>query len=236
MTTFLLVHGTSQAGWTWKFVAQRLQALGHDVYRPTLDGCAERKVGLRPGITLASQGAELAGVLFYEDLEDVVCVATSSGGMVLCEAAQQVPERIRQLIFVDAIVPLPGETAPMINSRPDTPLEQLVYGPPPEQARGRVYADLEPELQDWALARYTQHPLAPTELPVDLRKFWSLQWRADVLRCTGSVRPTEEHQRRTARLLGGSYAEIDSGHYPMLTHADELTDYLLARSAVAFTS
>jgi hypothetical protein len=38
------------------------------------------------------------------------------------------------------------------------------------------------------------------------------------------------HQQRTADKLGGSYAEIDAGHYPMLSHPDEIAQYLLARA------
>ena len=63
-------------------VDKRLVAAGHTVYRPTLDGCAERKGSLRREISLASQGAEVANFFFYEDLRDVIFVGTSSGGMV----------------------------------------------------------------------------------------------------------------------------------------------------------
>jgi pimeloyl-ACP methyl ester carboxylesterase len=228
--TFVLLHGSYQGGWIWKPVSERLVAAGHTVYRPTLDGCAERKGGLRKEISLKTNGAEIANLFFYEDLQDVVFVGTSSGGMVLCEAAEHVPERVRRVIFIDALVPRPGERVATINNRPLYNQAELVYGPKPEEARGRVYADLEPDLQEWALARYTQHPLAPTENPVDLKKFWSLKWQADVLRCTRSPLPPEAHQRRTAELLGASYAEIDAGHYPMLSHTDEIARYLLARA------
>lgn len=231
MTTFVLVHGSFQGGWIWKRVAKLLEAEGHEVYRPTLDGCAERKGGLRAEITLASMGKELADLFFYEDLEDVVFVATSSGGMVLCEAAWQVPDRIRRLVFIDAIVPRPGETAPIINERSKTPLENMVYGLPPEQAHERAYLGLEPELREWALARYTQQPLRPTEQPVDLVGFWNRSWKVDVLRCTGSERPMASHQRRTAELLEGSYREMEAGHYPMLTEPRELAAYLLECAA-----
>jgi pimeloyl-ACP methyl ester carboxylesterase len=230
MATYVLLHGSFQGGWIWKPVSERLTEAGHTVYRPTLDGCAERKGGLRKEITLKTHGVEIANLFFYEDLRDVVFVGTSSGGMVVCEAAERVPERVQRLIFIDALVPRPGERVATINNRPPYDQNALVYGPKPEEARGRVYADLPPDTQEWALARYTQHPLAPTEDPVDLSKFWSLKWQADVLRCTRSALPPEAHQRRTAELLGGTYAEIDAGHYPMLSNTDEIARYLLARA------
>lgn len=230
MATYVLVHGSFQGGWIWKPVAEKLRAAGHLVYHPSLDGCGERKGSLRPGITLDSQGRELAGLLFYEDLHDIILVGTSSGGMVVCRAAEIETDRIRRLVFIDALVPVPGESVPTINSRPPYDRNDLAYGPAPKDARGKIFADLPPDLQEWALARYTRQPVAPTDDPVDLKEFWSRQWTVDVLRCTQSPLPPEPHQRRTAEKLGGTFSEIAAGHYPMLSHADEIARYLLEKS------
>src|SRR5258705_6348977 len=117
MTTFVLLHGSYQGGWIWQRVANRLRAAGHTVYAPTLDGCAERKHSLRPGITTETHAAEIAELLFFEDLHDVVMVGTSSGGMVLCRAAESVRDRISRLVFVDALARLDGERHRDIVSR-----------------------------------------------------------------------------------------------------------------------
>jgi pimeloyl-ACP methyl ester carboxylesterase len=228
MATYVLVHGSYQGSWIWKPVAKRLVGAGHEVYRPTLEGCAERKVGLRREITLKSVGQEVAELLFYDYLRDVIFVGTSSGGMVVAEAAEHAAERIRRLVFIDALVPLPGERVATINSRPPYDRSDLVYGVLPEQARGRIFEDLPGDLQDWALARYTRAPLAVVDDPVDLHEFWSRQWQVDVLRCTRSALPPQAHQQRTADKLGGTYTEIDAGHYPMLSHSDDIARYLLA--------
>ena len=95
MTTFVLIHGSYQGGWIWQRVVTRLRAAGHTVYAPTMDGCAERRHQLRPGIDTSTYVAEIADLLFYEDLRDVVLVGTSSGGMVACGAA----ERMRRMVF-----------------------------------------------------------------------------------------------------------------------------------------
>lgn len=230
MATYVLVHGSFQGGWIWQRVARGLRAAGHEVYHPSLDGCAERAGSLRPEITSDSQGREIAGLISYEDLRDVILVGTSSGGIIVSRAAELVPDRIRRIVFIDALVPMPGESTPIINSRPPYPPGELAYGPAPDQARGKVFTDLEPELQDWALARYTRQPVRPNDDPVDHREFWSRKWVVDVLRCAQSPLPPESHQRRTAEKLGGTYAEINAGHYPMLSHTNEIVRYLLDKA------
>ena len=76
-----------------------LRAAGHTVFAPSLDGCAERRHALRPGITTETHGAEIADLLFFEDLHDVVLVGTSSGGMVACRAAELARERIGRVVW-----------------------------------------------------------------------------------------------------------------------------------------
>src|SRR5436190_1080952 len=67
MATYVLIHGAYQGGWIWKPVATQLRAAGHQVYAPTLDGCAERRHAIRPGITVTTHAEEIAQLLFYED-------------------------------------------------------------------------------------------------------------------------------------------------------------------------
>src|SRR5579863_9961151 len=109
MTNFVLIHGAYQGGWIWQPTAARLRAAGHVVHAPSLDGCGERRHALRPGITVETQAAEIAELLFYEDLNDVVLAGTSSGGMVLCRAAELARERIGRVVFADALALLDGE-------------------------------------------------------------------------------------------------------------------------------
>ena len=101
MTTFVLIHGANQGGWIWQPTAARLRAAGHLVHAPSLDGCAERRHSLRPGITTATHATEIAELMFYEDLRDVVLAGTSAGGMVLCRAAESARGRIARLVFID---------------------------------------------------------------------------------------------------------------------------------------
>jgi len=222
MASILLIHGAYQGGWIWNRVAARLRAAGHHVLAPSLDGCAERAHALRPGITTESHAAELAGLLFHEDLRDVVLVGTSTGGMVLARTAELVPERVGRLVLADALALLDGEALPDIVQRRNVVRTALATGPTPEDMAGRLFADLNPATRDWAIPRCTLHPLACMEAPVTLPRFWSMPWQASVIWCRQSANPPVAHQRRAAERLQAHWHELDTGHYPMLTEPDRL--------------
>lgn len=227
MATFVLVHGSYQGGWIWKPVATRLRAAGHEVYAPTLDGCAERASQVRAGIDTESQADEVAQLLFYEDLHDVVLVGTSSGGMVVCRVAELIPERIGRLVFVDALALFNGETIRDIVKRSTAQATGITAGPTREDAASRLFADLDPAMREYALDRYTQHPIAIYEQGVKLEHFWSMPWEASVIWCKQAQNPGEAHQRRTAEKLSAPFFELDTGHYPMLSMPAELTALIL---------
>ena len=229
MATFVLVHGSYQGGWIWQRVADRLRAGGHQVYAPSLDGCGERKGTVRPGITTETQADEVAQLLFYEDLKDVVLVGTSSGGMVVCRVAELMRERVGRIALVDALALLPGEKIEDIVTRSAaTEVTALTRGPSPADAATRLFADLDPATRAWALARYTAHPIGIYTEGVKLDSFWSQPWKASVIWCRRAPNPGEAHQRRAAERLKASWAELDTGHYPMLSMPEELTKLLVA--------
>jgi pimeloyl-ACP methyl ester carboxylesterase len=229
VATYVLVHGAYQGGWTWKPVAERLRAAGHQVYTPTLDGCAERHQSVRAGITIATHAREIAQLMFYDDLRQVVLVGTSSGGMVICKAAEGARDRIDRLVFVDALALLPGEEVSKIVKRATSPeVTELTIGPARADVEQRLFGDLSPELRAWALARYTPHPIAALEAPMEATSFWEQPWTATVIRCRRSTNPPEAHQRRTAERLRAAWHEMDTGHYPMLSEPEELARLLLA--------
>ena len=228
MATYVLVHGSNQGGWIWQPVANLLRAAGHQVYAPSLDGCGERKSQMRPGITAETQADEVAQLMFYEDLKDVVLVGTSYGGMVACRTAELMRERISHLVFVDALTLFDGEKVADILPHSTSVADGVTLRPSPEDVANRLFADLDPKMRAWALERWTPHPIAFRFQPVKLDSFWSQQWRASVIWCRRAPNPGEAHQQRAAERLGAKWAELDSGHYPMLSTPTELTSLLTA--------
>jgi len=217
MTTFVLIHGAYQGGWIWKPVVEQLIAKGHRVLAPTLDGCAERKGQVRAGITTESHAAEIADLLFYEDLKDVVLAGTSTGGMVMARAAELARERVARVVFADALALLNGEALPDIVKRPTAVNTELTTGPSRQDFETRLFADLDPAMRGWAIDRCTPHPIAAMTAPVTLDRFWGLAWKASVIWCRKSSNPPVAHQRRAADRLKARWHELDTGHYPMLS-------------------
>ncbi|WP_421994416.1 alpha/beta fold hydrolase [Reyranella sp.] len=217
MTTFVLIHGAYQGGWIWKPTGEALRDKGHRVLTPTLDGCGERREQVRPGITTESQAEEISGLLFHEDLKDVVLVGTSTGGMVMARAAERARERVARLVFADALALRDGEALPDIVKRPTAVSTELTTGQTREDFENRLFKDFDPALRAWAVERCSMHPIGPMTLPVRLERFWDLPWETSVVWCKQSPNPPLAHQRRAAETLRARWHELDTGHYPMLS-------------------
>jgi pimeloyl-ACP methyl ester carboxylesterase len=110
MATFVLIHGAFAGGWIWKSVRGYLEAERHRVYTPTLSGLGERSHLISPILDLETHIEDVANVLRFENLKDVVLVGSSYSGMVITGVADRVPDRIKHLIYVDALVPVDGES------------------------------------------------------------------------------------------------------------------------------
>ena len=106
--TFVLVHGASHGGWCYERVATILRAQGHRVFRPSLAGLAERSEEISPGINLTTHVGDILSLFDEERLENVFLCGHSYGGMVIGGVADKIADRIRNLIFLDAVVPENG--------------------------------------------------------------------------------------------------------------------------------
>lgn len=109
MATFVLMHGGGMGGWTWKFMREILEAKGHKVYTPTFTGFGEREHLIGRDVGIATHVKDIVNVLKYEDLSDVILVAHSYAGTVAPGVLAEAGERIRRVIYLDAIVPKAGE-------------------------------------------------------------------------------------------------------------------------------
>lgn len=109
-TTFVIVHGAWGGSWAFKKVDSLMTADGYVVYRPPLTGQGERVHLASPNVDLSTHIKDVVNMILFENLQDIVLVGHSYGGMVITGVADQVPDRIRKLIYLDAFLPTDGES------------------------------------------------------------------------------------------------------------------------------
>jgi len=109
--TFVLVHGTWHGGWVWRDVARLLREKGHHVVTPTCTGCGERVHLTSPDVGLETHITDISNVIRYDELDDIVLVGHSFSGLTITGVADRLSERVRRLVFFDALVPRAGRMA-----------------------------------------------------------------------------------------------------------------------------
>ena len=232
MTDIVLVHGAWAGAWCWKKVLPALRAPGHRVHAVTLTGVGERAHLLSPAVTLRTHVQDVLGVIAAEELADVVLVGHSYGGMVITGVADAAPPgAIRRLVYVDAVVPLPGESWSSRHA-PETVAQRVAAAeasgglgiPPPDPAMsGLTGAD-----HAWVERRQTPQPLAVYRDPLHFdAPRWS-RWPRCFIDCNAPALPTIDPMRARVREQGGwEIVRMATGHSPMVSEPEALTALLL---------
>jgi pimeloyl-ACP methyl ester carboxylesterase len=104
------VHGGWGGGWALRPLQRDLEARGLTVYRPSLLGTGETAHVDPSGVGLDSHVQQIVNLIEYEDLRDVVLIGHSYAGMVITGVVDRIPERIRQVVYLDAFLPRDGES------------------------------------------------------------------------------------------------------------------------------
>lgn len=231
---FVLVHGGGHGGWCWGRVAPLLRAAGCAAHTPTLTGLGERSHLLSPDVGLQTHIDDVANLLAYEDLSEVILVGHSYGGMVITGVADRAPARISRLVYLDAAIPHDGEslvdTSPGLGRFAQAEM-RVVDGVPlvlwPGPVTQALYGISDPADWAWMAPRLTPHPLRCFEEPLRLRDPAALAAlpRA-IVNCTATlkVRPPATLDRYFS---GAPVLEIDAAHDMMVTAPRATADMLL---------
>jgi pimeloyl-ACP methyl ester carboxylesterase len=107
--TFVLVHGAWCGSWTWRRVADQLEAKGHKVFVPTLTGLGERSHLLRKDVDLDTHIADVANLIKWESLSNVCLVLHSYAGFVGAGALETIGGSVASAVWVDAQMPSDGQ-------------------------------------------------------------------------------------------------------------------------------
>jgi pimeloyl-ACP methyl ester carboxylesterase len=224
----VLVHGAWHGGWCWRAVEKLLRADGHEVFCPTLSGCADRSHLLSRSINLSTHVTDVARLVELEELQEAVLVGHSYGGMVVTAAADR---RVAKIIYLDAMVPESRQCgfdlfSPAIVERwrkralPEGPGGWMV--PPMLSAKDMGVED--PALAKAVDAKLTPMPLAAFEEKVSFNAERVAKLPKSYIRCTkfSGFGPTAERVRK----LGWPVRELDCGHDAMLAAPEALARVL----------
>jgi pimeloyl-ACP methyl ester carboxylesterase len=89
----------------------------------TLTGLGERAHLMSRAIDLGTHSQDIIGVIRFEELSDVVLCGHSHGGMVIAGVAEQIADKVRALVYLDAFVPESGKS--LFDYLPDERSEQM---------------------------------------------------------------------------------------------------------------
>jgi len=241
VATFVIVHGAYGGAWSWnKIVVPMLREAGQTVHAVTLTGLGERSHLATPDVDLDTHIQDVVNTLFYEDLTDVILVGHSYGGMVITGVADRCPERLRQLVYLDAATPSDGQS--LADSFPGR-RQQLIEQAEREGDGWRIPVNTPPadqpaEITTWATPRRALQPLKTFLQPIKLTRGETTLPRAYVY-CTVDKDPSGPQAARAERVKNDprwQYFELNTGHNLHYSVPEETVALLLELAKAPVTA
>lgn len=240
--TFVLVHGAWHGGWCWKFVNERLEAAGHTVFTPTLSGLAERSDMMSSDIGLQTHIDDVTSVLENHNLQNIILVGHSYGGMVITGVADAMKNRIQHMVYLDAVLPTNGQSlltqGQSINAEELKRFEVYMVSQSDDggismrapSAIGFGLKDHQIEMLQWVEEQLTSHPIKTWTDPIKLLNGGGEGLKSTYIYCTNPAMTGASFGYHADRLKGKpnwQVKELSTGHDAMITAPDELTNLLL---------
>ncbi|MBC7801268.1 MAG: alpha/beta fold hydrolase [Gemmatimonadaceae bacterium] len=230
--TYVLVHGAYGGGWIWRDVAEGLRRLGHRVWTPTQTGLGERVHLMSRQITVDTHIDDVASVIETDELRDIILVGHSYGGMAVTGVADRMTDRIRHIVYLDALIPENGDTAFTIlppglaESRRKVAREQgggvALPVPGPE-----AFPIPDGPAKDWFMRRLRPHPIGTYESPVRLTKPAGAGLPVTYVSYTNPPLASIEPSRQRARAKPGwRYIELPVPHDVEVPMPEKVVDLL----------
>jgi pimeloyl-ACP methyl ester carboxylesterase len=231
----VLVHGAWGGAWVWKRVLAPLRAAGYEVHTVTLTGDGDRAHLRRPDIDLDDHIQDVVGLVEMEELSRVIIVGHSYGGMVITGAAAALeakhPGMVAGLIYVDAMVPIPGEGWGGGHSEEVAAARFALAAandnalPAPDAREGFNVSD---EDAAWLNRRHVPHPFGMYRVPLNFDGDVINALPRLFINCTNPPYPTIDVIReRVYSTPGWKIDELDSGHFPMVSEPQALVNSIL---------
>ena len=226
MATFVIAHGAWSSGWAWKKMRPLMRKLGHELFTPSYTGQGERAHLAHPGVDLDTHITDVLNLLHYEDLRDVILLGHSYGGMVATGVADRAPDRIAQLVYLDAFVPRHGQSALSLytdEARVRTLEAVRTHGGGWRIPANPMPPDTGQEDFDWATPKRVMQPVKSFEQAIMITGAAATLPTAYIY-CTrcGPGDVFRQFADRARAEPGWKYVEMDASHNPHITVPHEL--------------
>jgi len=233
----VLVHGAFQSAATWDLVAPRLTQSGRPVFVARLTGLGPDAGPLSEQVSLDTHIRDVVDLMNGHDLQDVVLVGHSYGGMIVTGVAEHARDRIGHLVYVDALVPEHGQPALeiMTVAMADTFRRLAAEGGGWRMRATGTLVDkwgleegsparsfVEARLCDFTLRCFDQPLETPTRAAATLPRTYIASVKAGY-----PARVVFEPFAARARREGWGYYELPTGHDCQAEMPDALSDLLL---------
>jgi pimeloyl-ACP methyl ester carboxylesterase len=237
MPIAVLVHGGFHGGWCWKKVQHLLVADGWTVYAPSLTGLADREHLAAREVGIETHVQDVLRLIECEELDNIVLCAHSYGGMVITPVADRMPERIANLVYLDAVLPESGQSLfDLLGDSQGIPAK--MQGLADESGDGwwipPIFNAVEfgvsdPADVEWVDRRLTGHPIHTFDEPVELTGAWeSIKTKTNVHCERWSITHTDSLTERLEADAAWTTYRIDSGHDVMISHPERVREILVA--------
>jgi pimeloyl-ACP methyl ester carboxylesterase len=233
-----MIHGSWHCGWAWQSVMRHLAGKGHVTHAPTLPGHGPQAE--RRGIKHQDCVSAVIAYIHERCLEDITLVGHSFGGTVVQKLAEELPDRITRMVFLDALIVedghcvfdvLPSEYAALFNDLAKASSNNSMLIP------WEIWRDNFIQDASEPLARSLWEQLSPEPNQVnldrlDLKRFYSLSIPRSFIYCRHdrALPPGYFHPRMSSRLGEFRLLEIDGSHEVMFTRPDELAERIVEAS------
>lgn len=228
---FVLVHGSWQDARSWDTVTPLLERMGHRVWTPTIAGHAPSAAR---NVSHADCVASVVDYIKHHGVTDFVLVGHSFGGTIIQRVAEELPDRIRRLVFWNAFVLNDGD-----NLDSNTPphyralFEQIAQPDGSAMLPFPIWREVFLNDADFALAkRIYDERLSPAPRrshtdAVPLKTFFSLEIPKSYLNCTEDIAlpPGPDwgwHPRMSSRLGLYRLVQMPGSHQVNFTNPELL--------------
>ena len=195
MATYVFIHGGGLDGSIWNDVRALLEAKGNRAFTPTLPD--EKTSNLSDHIAVG------CSIISENELNNIILVGHSYGGMVITGMSDRMPSRIMKMIYIDAAFPDSGQS--MFDIFRSGGLDPLSF---------EGLNDYQPYIE-----KLNFDAAAIAKIPKTYIRCLNSSFIDAAKIVADKIKPRIKEDNWT-------YLEIDSNHFPMVSIPDKLVEML----------